>query len=126
MTVYIAAPFMRRAEARAARSVLAEHGIESTARWIDTHLEEGIPDDVARNEALEDLLDVHRAEGFVLLHDGDLAKEGQGKHIEFGFALAKGKLVWLVGEPTSIFHYHPNVTCVPTIEDAIWAMRRVA
>lgn len=112
MTVYIAAPFVRRDVAKAHREILAKNGVLSTATWLDTHLSDyTTPPDILRREALEDLLDIHRADGFVLL---DYWKgEGRGMFVELGFALAKGKPVWVVGaENNCIFYHHPNVRVV--------------
>ncbi len=114
-TMYVAAPFGERLAGIHARRVLEEKGFDVTARWLDTHLQEdGLTPEQQHLEAMEDLLDIHRSEGFVLLNSYPCS---YGRNIELGFALARGKRIWLVGERTSIFHYHHNVTVVKRVED---------
>ena len=115
-SVYIAAPFDWRVKARRARAVLEAKGITSTSTWIDNHLEEEdvITPEAKWREAKCDLLDVHRADEFVLLNGPSTSG---GLHVELGFALANGKKIWLVGKPSTIFHYHPNITIVENVEE---------
>lgn len=117
MTAYIAAPFNRREEAREARRQLAAIGIQSNARWIDSH-NEGYdsPKRVMSQAALEDLDDVARADMLVYL--AGFPGEGRGgKDVEMGYAIGRGKRVVVVGEPYHVFHYLPQVQTVGRISD---------
>lgn len=115
MEIYIAAPFDWRVKAKRAREVLAKKGFISTATWIDSHLqEEHLSNEDRWKEARQDLLDIHRAGGFVLLNGPSTSG---GLHIELGFAIAKGKRIWLVGQPSTIFHYHPSITVVESVDN---------
>lgn len=124
MKIYLAAPF-------AGRDVLKEHlpvwedgGFTVTCGWVRSTREltpEALgssplsSDDEAREHAEMDLADVDAADALVhytaaylqsldpslgevthKLHSG-------GRHIETGYALAKGKDVIIIGEPENIF-----------------------
>jgi nucleoside 2-deoxyribosyltransferase len=116
--IYIAAPFTRRAEAQAVRARLAELGWVSTARWLDTHLMDEMDPQVARHEALEDMVDIHRASAFLLLNEAAYRHESRGgMSAELGIALAKGKPVYIVGGPSHLFHYHPSVVHLTSLEE---------
>ena len=74
----------------------------------------------AQAEAEKDLEDINRAD-IVLsktLNRGELFTGG-GRHIEFGYAYAKGKDLINVGGYESVFHKLPQVVTVEKIEDAI-------
>jgi nucleoside 2-deoxyribosyltransferase len=114
--IYIAAPFTEREEAKFIRERLEKMGIISTARWIDSHLEEGVSPEVARVEASADLLDITRADSFLLLNYTSYPCS-PGRNIEFGWALAKGKRIFLLGEPSSVFHHHPNIIHIQRVEE---------
>ena len=115
--VYIACPFNERDEAKRVRDILLTKGITSTSRWIDTHLTELdlLSDADREREALADIADVQRAEEFVYIAKGQ--STSGGRDIELGYALAEGMKVWFIGEPFSIFHYHPQITIVAEVED---------
>lgn len=117
-SIYIAAPFSQRARARRAREVLERQGWESTSRWIDSHLEEGdLTPEIAEKEGTEDLIDVYRADAFVLLNDCGPSTTG-AMHVEFGYALAVRKPIFLVGKPLNVFqHFQDRIVCVESVED---------
>ncbi len=117
MDVYIAGPFNKRRELKEIRQRLFERGIGSTSSWIDSHLEEFdcMTPESKWKEAKQDLLDVHRADGMVFCNLGQSTSGGM--HLEMGFALAKGKPIWLLGEPTSIFHFHPSIAHIKDISE---------
>lgn len=45
-----------------------------------------------------------------------------GRHVEFGIALALGKLVWIVGPRENIFHWLPRVSHFEIWPDALAAL----
>lgn len=118
-SIYIAGPFKRREDLFLIREQLAQRHIESTSRWLDSHLSDyDCPVSVLRQEALEDLLDIHRADAFLLVNPEEWVNEGRGgKHIEFGYALAKGRAMYVMGVASSIFHHHPNVKVIQDISE---------
>jgi hypothetical protein len=41
--------------------------------------------------------------------------KGGGRHVEFGYGMAKGKRLVLIGERENVFHDHPSVEVYPTL-----------
>lgn len=118
MKAYVAAPFGRKVEARAAIQTLAALGIESTARWVESHYDDETKPEILRLEAMEDLNDIDRADMLVLL--ASWPREGSGgKDVELGYALGRGKKVVVVGEPYSLFHYYPCVKVVASVGEIV-------
>ena len=117
-TLYLAAPFTAKAEARAARHYLNSHGFLVRARWMDSHNAEfpACGAKVAAEEAWADLCDIDVCDGFVMLN----LYIGVGKSIEMGFALAKGKRIWVVGEANHIFYFLPGVQVVRDVSEVRW------
>lgn len=107
MKLYIAAPFgMRATVAKYAKQVEAL-GHEVVGRWFEEEPAGGSDgalgwgsEEYARR-AQRDLRDVGTANYFVLL--AGLSTTG-GKHVETGWALARGKRVAIVGELENVFH----------------------
>lgn len=117
MKVYIAAMFGKRAQIRDYHArVLAEAGHEVTARWLT----EDEPPGSEQASAVKDLADVARADAVVLVTNPVGTKySGGGRHVEFGYALALGKVCITVGEHETIFQYLPQVTVCSTIGAAV-------
>lgn len=126
--VYLASAFRRQAELRKYALWLDDMGIEVTSRWLEEHsesvdatgrvLKQSIPSDIA---AKEDLADIDRADcliSFTEPPDSDVPPRG-GRHVEFGYALAKGKELWVVGYRENIFHHVPGVRYFKTWADAM-------
>ncbi len=113
MKVYLAALFSRRAEMETIADQIKAAGGEVTARWVYGG-EEGL----TRAEiAALDLEDVDRADTVVsFTHPRGTMTSGGGRHVEFGYGLAKGKKVVLIGERENVFHDHPSVEVYPTLE----------
>lgn len=91
-----------------------------TSRWLDVEHNNDAELPVLRKDALDDLLDIHRADTLVALEE-EYPLSG-GRLVEFGFALARGKRIVVVGQRgkpnyPSIFHLHPNVEHYLTIEE---------
>lgn len=135
--VYIAAPWVNKAEARAAKEQLEAAGHTTTSRWIDYHpdVEEGHPDyeKMLTEQAIQDLDDLDRADTFVILNLG----KSEGKATELGYALAMRTVavdvgfgampeIYLIGEKTiNIFYHLPEVCQVGSVEELIerWEVR---
>ena len=116
--VYIAAPFTNRAQARQLKDLVEAAGHVVTSTWIMSHIEDfaDLEVEVAANEAAHDLIGVKRADILVFLNGESTSG---GMHVEFGFALAHGKTVIIVGKPTSIFHHLPGIWVVTSFSDVI-------
>lgn len=112
MRIYIAAPYPTREHAITVMRRLEHLGHEVTSRWLKA------PDELADDHARKDLDDVAAADVLVALNDVDWENAGTGgRHVEFGYALAMGKMIVLVGRRSNIFHYLHQVRVIERIED---------
>lgn len=124
--VYLAAPFARQAEMIEYARELQDMGIEVTSRWLHEGeslndrgeaIKQSIPDHIA---AQHDLEDIDRADVMIQFTEPPASSREStqfftrynprgGRHVEFGYALAKGKQLWVIGYRENIFHHLPNV-----------------
>ena len=127
LKVYIAAPFVNKAQAVEARDKFVEAGLDVTSRWLGEDL--GLTtadlgktehDDVFQTRAAEDIEDILQSDVFVILNLG----VSEGKATEMGFAYALGIPVILVGERTvNVFYHLPSVFRADSVEAAIDGIR---
>lgn len=119
-TIYIAAPFQNRDDARKKRDFLVGKGHVVTSRWIDTPFQgdDTLTPEQRVAEARMDLEDISRADVFVVLTDP--RPIGVGHHVEFGYALAIGLEMVVIGPSKSIFH--DLATRYETWEEALEAI----
>jgi len=112
MKVYLAAQYPRRDELRGYKAVLEAAGIEVTSRWLDE--QEPLNGNMTHREpswyshtAHVDLDDVDRANIVVFFSEDPLVGVPRGgRHVEFGYALGKGKPVHVIGKyKENVFHY---------------------
>jgi hypothetical protein len=121
--IYIAARYGRRAQANALRVVLERIGHVVTARWV-TGDHQGAEDARA---ALEDIQDLDAADTLVALSEtGEVPGQARGgRHVEFGYALAQGKRVIVLGPRENVFHHLPGVEVVANVDDLVRALAAV-
>lgn len=121
--IYLAARYSRNDEMRGVRDVLEVLGYRVTSRWIDHHggqqLESAAtavlnsdPASVAHFGA-HDLEDLDAADTVISFTSADGGGKG-GRHIEFGYALARGKRMIVCGPRENIFHTLPQIEHYPT------------
>ena len=116
MRVYLAAPYAARALIFEYARDLCRLDLDVTASWINEEHEindgttgaaTALSDEEVARHAATDLDDIDRCDVLVLFTSASVgfpeAKSG-GRHVEFGYALAKGKPVIVVGEPENVFH----------------------
>lgn len=140
MRVYIAAPYAARTQARAFAVDLETADHEVTSTWLmESHeissstvgAAPGVPDEEAAIHAHADLEDIENSDALVLLTESVAVLEGGignsgGRHVETGYAIARRKIVVVVGERENIFHRAPAlVTVVPTMADVVTALAAV-
>lgn len=125
IAVYLAARYSRNAEMRGVRDALvAAFGMEVTSRWIDLHPDivgefggdlsesqgsaslNGSPEKCAVL-GQHDLADLDRAD-WVVSFTGTGGRRG-GRHVQFGYALARSKRLMVVGPREHVFHTLPEV-----------------
>lgn len=99
-----------------AASVLTAHGANITSRWVYGGEEGKTNQDIA----VFDIEDLEKAECVVSFTEpyGTMYKGG-GRCVEFGYGLAKGKYLILIGERENVFHWYPGVQRFNTLEDFI-------
>lgn len=80
-------------------------GHEITGTWLqEVKKPAGMSDDTFKRKlAIKDLCEVARADLIIL----DNRRSSGGKNAEWGFGLGEfqHKQLWLIGEPTNVFHY---------------------
>lgn len=118
LRAYLAAPYVARDRVRDYAEDLVRIGIDVTASWLDEEHEINAgstgaataldPAEVARHAAT-DLDDIERCDVLVLFTARALGFDpaevaSGGRHVETGYALAKGVPVIVVGEPENVFH----------------------
>lgn len=116
MKIYMAARYPRRFELQEEAKKLIAAGHEITSTWIYGQ-EEGM---TYQEIALMDLADIDRADMVMSFTElGSPPHVRGGRHVEFGYGLAKGKLCVTIGEWENVFHYTPGVVVYDTTEDFI-------
>lgn len=117
MRIYIAAMYGQMEDMRPVAARLREVGHEVTARWID-----GAEDTLSESSsgANMDLDDIDRADCVLSFTQPYGTKtKGGGRHVEFGYAVAKRKRLIVIGERENIFHHLTYVEIVPSLDEAI-------
>ena len=115
-TIYLASRFSRNDEMRGVRDVLVGLGHTVTSRWIDLHggdQQESAAAEVLNSDPASvahfgqhDLADIDGADTLISF-TGSGGKGG--RHIEFGYGLARGMRMIVVGPRENIFHTLPQV-----------------
>lgn len=118
MKIYLAAPYAARDRIKRYSDELTRIGYTVTSSWLDeshpigdgtTGAATGLDDGQVALQASTDLADIDKAD-LLVLFTSDTARVGifsaisGGRHIETGYAIAKGLPVLVVGEPENIFH----------------------
>jgi len=110
LSLYFAAQYHRRFDLRETaewinKNLSSKYTVVSRWLWDDseTDLENR---DYCNLSAIRDFNDIVVADLLVLFNE---EKGGEGRHIEFGYAVAKRKPIFVVGKMTSVFHFHNQV-----------------
>lgn len=134
MKIYLAARYSRHPEMREHREWLEELGHKVTSRWIDCHTD--VVGDFTSSFTQEflnaqpklsaplgqhDLDDLDEADSVISFTGGGLKG---GRHVELGYALARGKRLLVVGPRENVFHTLPVVEHFDTWESAQVALRQ--
>lgn len=115
MKIYIASRYSRRDEMRTVSLVLQAAGATVTSHWLseDKPLQTQMGDDSDEfyvSTSRIDLMDVDSADMVLFFAENPLVGTPRGgRHVEFGYALAKGKWICVIGPKENVFHYHPRV-----------------
>jgi hypothetical protein len=127
MLIYLAAAYPRHPEMRRYRDQLEAMGHKITSRWIEgeeIEADDGTVEAIARVKprtlerfAKTDIEDIDKATCMISFTDGTLARGG--RHAEFGYALATGLQLVVVGPREHVFHHMPEVEHFETWEAAV-------
>lgn len=117
MKIYLAAQFKEQCVMIQWAIFLHEHGHEITSRWL-LAIEELTNTKSAEDAAKVDLEDIDMSDIVIssTLNRGEMFTGG-GRHIEYGYALAKRKKLINIGGHESVFH--SLAITVPYIQDAL-------
>ena len=89
------------------RSHCLQSGHKVTSRWLDVDLSAPYTP-VGMQQGVEvDLQDIEDCEVFIAYNPVIMQKKGTGgRHVEFGYALARNKPIIYIGEkPENVYHY---------------------
>ena len=123
--LYLAARYSRRNEMRSLASTLRCNGFAVTSRWLteDDPLDHKLGDQTPMfytETARIDLEDIDNADTILFFAEDPLVGTPRGgRHVEFGYAIASGKRLCVVGGAENIFHYLPRVEHFNSIESFI-------
>ncbi len=114
VSVYIAAPYAMREYGIRVALRLAQAKITVISRWLEAV--ESSKEEAAYNS----LVDIDRASLFLALNPEGWEEKGTGGcHVEFGYALARGKRILLVGDPSNVFHHLNAITVIDETMDVV-------
>lgn len=129
LKVYVAARYDRKDEVTEIVECLMCDGFTVTSTW---HREPyapkvqlpDLPEDEHRDLALRDIRELDEADVILLLTDPPTEPHVRGgKHVEFGYALAKDKELICCGPAENIFHHLPRVWIVDDFHAAVEVLR---
>jgi hypothetical protein len=117
MKVYLASRYSRREELCKVREDLQKLGFEVTSRWLNGNHQiddQGLSVEAKSAErlrfAIEDWHDLMAADMCISFTESPRSTNSRGgRHVEFGAALASGKMCFVVGPRENVFH------CLPTV-----------
>lgn len=115
MKFYLAGRYSKREQLKWLAAELRRMGHTVTARWLETgwvnrpDQSSAAPPEYRQKYALIDLEDVAGADVVVSLTEGPGEASRGGRHVEFGYALALGKKLVVIGYRENLFHEHPAV-----------------
>ena len=122
-SVYLAARFSKQEQLREYRDLFVKKGILVTSTWLDQDVVTNLGGPGEKHElntrfAIQDLVDVRLADGLVFFSEPELARRG-GRHVEYGYALALGKPIYVVGGKENIFHYTPGIRHFGSVDEVL-------
>ena len=119
--IYLAARFLRRYECQGYRADLQRAGHTVTSRWIDNSTDDEAD---ALKCALIDIADLDIADTVIAYGDEPRSNRSRGgHHVEFGYGLAQGKRIMLVGHRENVFNHLPEIEFFSTWQDCLNALK---
>lgn len=109
LKVYTAAPFAKQPYVRMIAAWLRAHGFNCDPRWLHESSKENEDPLKAAQDDLRDLYDADILIAFTEPPSADPTLNRGGRYVEFGYALALGKRIIVVGPKENIFAWLPEV-----------------
>jgi hypothetical protein len=114
MRIYLSASYPRKHELRGYANRLIGLGQEITSSWLDEpeYGDDGVSMTVGPNYcelAARDCVDIDRSNAFVAFTEPPSGPPRGGRHVEFGYAIAKNKALFVINHRENAFHHMPNV-----------------
>lgn len=109
MKIYFAAPWSYGPSLVALRQIVEHEGHSVTSSWLNISTKTKSQNShEAADYALQDLADVDAA-AMVVLFNPPGYDQSPGRNIEFGYAIARGKALAIVGERLGVFQHLPHI-----------------
>ena len=127
VSIYLASRYERKAELKSyANDLIALGDCSINSSWLYNGLDDETVGKDASLHAARDLEDVDKSDLVICFTESDstVYKRG-GSHVELGYALAKGKIVLIVGPRVNIFHSLDCVYQFDTWYEAYTEMNRL-
>ena len=129
LNIYLAGPWAAKARISHIAAQLVGAGHSVPVKWwehreVPGYLREDLTaEDRAELEeqATLDLVGVAQADVFVLVN----CLGSEGKNVEFGYALASGMPIIVIGERSNLFHYCSMVEMVRDVDEALMALDNI-
>lgn len=109
---YLAGKYSDREKLCAYASVLRANGFYVNAEWLEGQHEKRAVK-AQQTYAQADLRDIRDSHRFIMVQNPE---SSSGRNVEFGYALAMNKLIYIIGEPSTVFH-HLAAKCFASIEE---------
>lgn len=120
--LYMAARFTRREELESYAPLIQDAGFEITSTWVF-----GGEDGLTRQDIAElDIRDVERADAILLFTEpyGEHIPGG-GRFVEFGYAIGRGKKLFVIGGRENVFMHYPGVEFYMNVHEFARSHKRV-
>lgn len=127
MKIYMASRFSNRHILQGWQDDLIAMGHEIVSRWslrgsdhqIPVGLSRQASDDERNRFAVEDIEDIDRCDCMISLMLEPRNNSRGGRHVEFGYALAKNKRLIIIGPRETVFHHLTEVEHFDSWSDAL-------
>jgi nucleoside 2-deoxyribosyltransferase len=116
LRIYLAGKYKWRGVILCIAAKLEKRGHEITSRWLNGSHED-LAEHAQERYAREDFEDIDAAEEFILFQlPVDDPEVSTGRHVEYGYAIGRGKSIIIVGQHSSVFHRGEHIRKFPSLD----------